>query len=201
MDLKFPKDKKMQDLYEQVSAIKPFEEIIPISQDQYFSDLCESIIGQQLSNKVADVIISRARILCNGEFTPEVILKISPEEFRKAGLSTAKTNYIKNLSTHWQNGDIKYEEFTILPDEEIIKELVQVKGIGRWTAEMFLIFSLGRPDVYSFGDLILRTGVIKYYGIRKVSQERIELIASKWSPNKTLASRTIWRAKDLGLFK
>lgn len=201
MDLEFPRDKKMQALYDKVSSLMPIEEIVPITRERYFSDLCESIIGQQLSNKVADVIISRARNLCGGIFTPMVILKIPPEEFRKVGLSTAKTNYIKNLSTHWQNGDIKYNDFENLSDEEIVTELIQVKGIGRWTAEMFLIFSLGRKDVYSFGDLILRTGVIKYYGIRKVSQERIEGIAKKWSPNKTLASRTIWRAKDLGLFK
>jgi DNA-3-methyladenine glycosylase II len=199
MDLKFPKDKIMQSLYEQVIAIKPIDSIIPIPEERYFSDLCESIIGQQLSNKVADVIISRAKVLCEGNFDPVIITKISVEEFRSVGLSNAKANYIKNLSNHWQNGDIKYSQFKDLSDEEIITELIQVKGIGRWTAEMFLIFSLGRMDVYSYGDLILRTGVIKYYKIRKVSQKRIEQIAQKWSPNRTLASRVLWRAKDLNI--
>lgn len=200
MNLKFPKDKQMQALYEKVTAESEIAEIVPISEDQYFSDLCESIVGQQLSNKVADVIIQRAKNLCGGKFTPEKILAVSIEDFRSVGLSNAKANYIKNLSTHWKNGDIKYHEFKNLEDEEIIKELIQVKGIGRWTAEMFLMFSLGRTDVYSYGDLILRTGVIKYYRLRKIDQKRIESISKKWSPNRTLASRVLWKARGMGIF-
>lgn len=199
-DIKFPKDKVMQALYETVITSSEIPEITPIKEEQYFSDLCESIIGQQLSNKVADVIIKRTKDLFGGKLTPESIIKMDHEQLRKVGLSNAKANYIKNLSQHWIDGKINYVHFNELTDEEIISELVQVKGIGRWTAEMFLMFSLGRTDIYSFGDLILRTGVIKHYRLRKIDQKRIEAMAKKWSPNRTLASRVLWKAKELGIF-
>lgn len=196
----FPKDKTMQSLYERVVSelgnIEPF----PTKEEKYyFSDLCESIIGQQLSVKVADVIIQRVKDHLGVKIlTVEIIKNADTEELRKLGNSYSKISYMKNLAEHWLNGSIKYNKFSELSDEEIINELVQVKGIGKWTAEMFLIFTLGRQDVFSAGDLILRNFITKNYRVgKKPKLSVLEKKSFKWKPYRTLASRTIWKALQL----
>lgn len=206
-DLIFPKDKKMQKFYELVIASSPLEEIKKRPKKYYFNDLAESIIGQQLSNKVADVIISRVRELAKEKFgvsgklvfQPEHFQELTVEDLRSKGLSASKVSYLKNLTTHWMDGSIKYQDFEILDDEEIIRELVQVKGIGRWTAEMFLIFTLGRKDVYSSGDLVLRNMLISLYNLRRKDHQHLQNFSKRWSPNRTLASRILWKLKDFNL--
>lgn len=203
----FQKDKKMQMLYELVEASSPLSDIKARSEKYYFNDLSESIIGQQLSNKVADVILERVKVLVRekfdeGEnliFQPEHFNNLSEEELRSKGLSASKINYLKNLASHWLDGSIKYDQFEHLDDAEIIRELIQVKGIGRWTAEMFLIFTLGRKDIYSSGDLVLRNMLISLYNLRRTDHEHLQNFAKRWSPNRTLASRLLWKAKDLNL--
>src|SRR5690606_3036206 len=161
----FKDDKVMQKLYNRV-----FKEIGDIPEPEmrkpeyYFSDLCESIISQQLSTKVADVITKRVKEYLNEDLlTPESILKTETEDLRKLGISYSKISYMKSLAEHWLDGSIKYKEFDKLSNEEIISELVKVKGIGQWTAEMFLMFTLNRPDVFSAGDLGLKTAIIRAY--------------------------------------
>lgn len=200
LEIMFPKDLKMQALYERVSNEVGEVVDFPVKDESfYFSDLCESIIGQQLSIKVADVIIKRVKDFLKTEnLIPEVIINADIEELRKLGNSYSKINYMKNLAEHWLNGSIRYSEFSTLSDNEIINQLVQVKGIGKWTAEMFLIFTLGRTDIFSAGDLILKNCVIKNFRVgKKPKIKDLESRAQKWKPNRTLASRVIWNSLNL----
>lgn len=159
----------------------------------YFYALCRSIVGQQLSNKVADVIWNRVLILLENKVEPEKILSLDDEEFRSKGVSYSKIKYIKNLSTAVINKEIHFNKFEEMTDEEIVKELTKVKGIGTWTAEMFLIFSLGREDVFSLGDAGLKNVIKAVYGFEKepTKSELIEII-DKWSPYRTYASLYLW---------
>ena len=159
----------------------------------YFLALCRSIVGQQLSNKVADVIWNRVLILLENEVEPEKILATEDEELRSKGVSYSKIKYIKNLSLAVVNKEIHFEKFDDMSDEEIIKELTKVKGIGTWTAEMFLIFSLGREDVFSLGDAGLKSVIKNLYEFEN-EPTKLELteISSRWSPYRTYASLYLW---------
>ncbi len=167
----------------------------------YFPSLVRSIIGQQLSVVVARTIWQRTETLC-GEVTPQVIACLDDGELKKIGLSGKKISYIKDLSQRVLNGEIDLNRFVSLPDNEIIDRLVKVKGIGRWTAEMFLIFSLGRPDVLSLGDLGLKRSIEWLYGLKKPPAERTMcMYAKKWVPYRTVASLYLWEVLNRGLIK
>lgn len=172
---------------------------IKIRGDSLFESLCSSIINQQLSNKAAAVIFVRFEALFKRErISPEKLSKISIEKIRSAGISYPKIKYLKDLSEKIISREVELEKFEKLPNEKIIEELILVKGIGRWTAEMFLMFALGREDVFSYGDLILRKSFQKLYGFKKEpSVEEVEKITQKWSPYKTYASRVLWRSYRL----
>ena len=135
----------------------------------YFESLADAIMSQQLSGKAADTIIKRFKALFpKVKFpSPKQVLAKTDIELRLVGVSGAKVSYLKNLAQAFENKSLDFKHIDKKTDEEIITMLVAVKGIGRWTAEMFLIFSLGRPDVFSFGDLGLRNAVKKVYGLRK----------------------------------
>lgn len=164
-----------------------------------FGDLCRSIINQQLSNKAAATIFQRFKDLFpKGEIAPKYLLKLKPEVLRKAGMSYPKINYLQDLAQKVSSGEVDLENIDKLSNEEVIEKLVSIKGIGRWTAEMFLMFALDREDLFSHGDLILRKSVIKLYNLgEKATQEEIELVVSKWSPYKSLACRILWRSSKL----
>lgn len=173
----------------------------PIQTDtpsEYFSHLCREIIRQQLSGKAADAIEKRfLALLPHQTYTPDHILAISHDKIRNAGLSHAKANYIHDLAKHVKNGHLHFEKFPTYSDEEIISELTLVKGIGQWTAEMFLIFAMGREDVFSYGDLGLKKGIMKIYKYKKIlSRKTIEKIVRKWTPYKSYVSRILWAALD-----
>ncbi len=173
---------------------------LPILQpNQYFTRLCDDIISQQLSGRAAATIFSRfIKLFKNEHINPQELVNIPHEKIREAGLSNAKANYVKNLAQHVIDGSLKLDRLTNLPDEEVITELTKVKGIGRWTAEMFLLFSLGRPDVFSHGDLGLRNGLKKIYGFkREPSKKKIEALIKKWSPYKSYASRILWKCLEI----
>lgn len=166
----------------------------------YFQSLVEEIISQQLSGRVADVITERfIGLFDNAPFpTPDSILARSDEELRKAGLSYQKISYIKNVSRAVSAGELDFKKFPALTDEEIIASLTQIKGIGRWTAEMFLMFTLGREDIFSYGDLGLKNAMQRIYGFRKhPSKKTAERISKKWHPHRTLACRYLWASLDL----
>jgi len=160
-----------------------------------YQSLVEAIITQQLSGKAADSISKRFREIYGRFPKPVDVLKTSDVKLRKAGLSGMKVKYIKDLSKRIDSKELKLGSLKNLTDEEIVEELTQVKGIGRWTAEMFLIFSLGRLDVLPVGDLGLRKGVQRLHSLSELPEgEEIERIAEKWRPYRTVATWYLWKS-------
>src|SRR5258708_2883907 len=172
------------------AVIKTFSfEVLQKNNDasSYFSKLCGAIIGQQLSGKVADVIEARFVTLLKKKVTPARVLKIPDEKLRGIGLSWAKVKYVKDLATKVASGEVDLESMPQLDDETVVVELTKVKGIGRWTAEMFLLFTLGREDIFSFGDLGLKKGFQKLYGA-EISLKEMTTIIESWSPYRSYGS-------------
>jgi len=181
--------------FEKVGKI---EEIRARVEDEYFVSLCREIINQQLSDKVASVIFERfLKLFPKRKVTPQLILKIKDEDIRKVGTSWSKVKYIKDLASKIQTKEVKLKKLKDMNNEEAIAELIKIKGIGRWTAEMFLMFSLGREDIFSHGDLGLKNGLKKLYKIENLTLEKAEEITSKWSPYKSYGSRILWDYMDL----
>lgn len=173
--------------------------IIPVlANNDPFSDLCNAIVCQQLSDKAGAAIWKRFEALFSKKtITPSLVLKKSVSDLRKSGISNSKACYIQNIAEVFVRDHLNKEKFLIQKDEEIIQELIRIKGVGRWTAEMFLIFSLGRPDVFSCGDLGLRKGVQKLYGLKNLPEEKQLLcLTKKWSPYRSYASLLLWKSLD-----
>jgi DNA-3-methyladenine glycosylase II len=161
-----------------------------------FMTLARAIVGQQISVKAAQSVWDRV-VACAGAVTPEAILLKSRPELRACGLSDRKVEYIADLAQHFVDGAIHVHRWDEMADEEIIAELVQVRGIGRWTAEMFLIFNLLRPDVLPLDDLGLQKGMrLSYFRGRKVSASRMEKLAEIWRPWRSVATWYLWRSLD-----
>lgn len=170
--------------------------IRPIKKSQYFRDLVEAIANQQLSGKAASTIFGRVKILCKTRISPEAILNLSDLDLRTAGLSFAKVKYIKDLASRVKSGVLDLDKLPNLTDEEIVKELVAVKGIGRWTAEMFLMFGLARPDVFPVDDLGIKKGFEKVTGRKWDKIKSARLAEKTWSPYRTVASWYLWRSME-----
>jgi DNA-3-methyladenine glycosylase II len=165
--------------------------------DPDFETLVRSIVYQQLSGRVASVIFGRLAKAAGGKLTPENILKLRPSRMRTLGLSGQKTAYIRDLARHTRGGSVVFEELPALPDAEVIERLTQVKGIGVWTAHMFLMFALRRTDVFPTGDLGIRNAIRKAYGMEELPQPaEMEAIAARWRPYCTVASWYLWRSLD-----
>lgn len=158
-----------------------------------FQSLATSIVGQQLSTAAANTIQKRVEALI-GEWTPEAILAHSHDELRATGLSNAKVRYLIDLSENMASGALDLDALQELDDEEVIAALRRVKGIGRWTAEMFLIFWLDRPDVFSMGDAGLRSAIAQRWGVDPRDDAAIRAISEHWAPYRSLASRMLWRS-------
>lgn len=162
----------------------------------HFRSLVSSIISQQLSTRVAEVIVGRLKSLYPRPFpSAQAILNTPNKKLRAIGLSYQKIAYIKNLASAVKEGEVDFKTLTKKSDEEIITELIKIKGIGLWTAEMFLIFSLSRPDVFSSGDLGLNKAVKKLYNIniKKHPKKTVKLLET-WKPFRSLASRLLWQS-------
>ena len=172
----------------------PAPVIGPVPEDKYFDSLVASIIGQQLSVKAAATIEGRVRDLV-GDLTPEAITNTSPEALRAAGLSHSKVAYVGHLADAFRDGSISPTALTVAPDADVISTLTTVRGVGVWTAEMFLIFGLGRPDVWSVGDLGLKKGVHALFG-QEVTP--LEVATTRWSPYRSLAAWYVWEHSDRG---
>lgn len=163
----------------------------------YFRALCREIIGQQLSGKAANAILKRFNALFDKEIVePETLLKIKDETLRNVGMSWAKVKYVKNIAKAYTQNTVQFNKLHKLSDKEITSQLSAIKGVGNWTAEMFLIFTLGREDVFSHGDLGLRKGFSKLYKIDKPTKVQIEKVTSKWKPYRTYGSITLWHTLD-----
>lgn len=188
--------KKDPILGEVIKKVPPFERTWG---KNYFLDLCESIVSQQLSVKAADTIWKRFLALFSTENpTPEQVISIDKEKMRECGISYQKISYIKDLAERTAASGILFEQFEIMTDEEIITELIKVKGIGVWTAEMFLMFTMNRPDIFSYGDLGIRRAIQRLYNLKKEpTQKKADQIAKKWKPYRTLACRYLWKSLDL----
>jgi len=161
--------------------------------------LVGSIIGQQLSTRAAATIRGRVASLGGDVFPgPEAILTIPDETLRSCGLSRAKLGYLRDLAVRWSAGEVKPEELYELPDEEVVQRLVLFRGVGRWTAEMVLIFSLERQDVLAVDDLGIRSAVQKAYGLpHRPDPETLRRIAQPWRPYRSIASLFLWRGLTL----
>lgn len=179
------------------SLVKRHGDIVWGSSASLFEDLVESIISQQLSGKAAKTIFGRFKDLYGNSFpTPKEILSTPHEKLRSVGLSNAKAKYVKSLSEFVDSGELILPELKNKNDEEVIAELTKVKGIGRWTAEMILIFSLRRPDVFSMGDLGLKKAVSNLYKVDIKDVKKIEIISRAWSPYRSLACRYLWKSLE-----
>ncbi len=174
------------------------EVIEPRKTKEYFHSLCYEIIGQQLAKNAARTIFGRFKNLFpNGKIIPEATLKLSEKTIRNAGASWSKASFVRDLARKVVDGDLNLKKINQLENAQVIEELTKVKGIGPWTAQMFLMFTLGREDIFSHGDLGLRRAVIRLYSLKKsASQSEIEKITKKWSPYRTYACRVLWQYSD-----
>lgn len=163
--------------------------------DMYARELFASIVSQQLSTKVADIIWARFAELVKTPEDPSTVKKFTVEQLRSVGLSNQKANYILAIAIGVTDGTVQLDHLDNLEDEAIIAELIQLKGVGRWTTEMFLIFTLARPDVFSVGDLGLRNAADKFYG-KKLKQEKLQKISESWSPHRSVVSLALWHSLD-----
>jgi DNA-3-methyladenine glycosylase II len=162
-----------------------------------FETLVRSIVYQQLSGRVASVIFGRLTAAVGGKLTPENVLKLRPARMRSLGLSTQKTAYIRDLARHTRDGRLVFNELLDLPDDDAIERLTQVKGIGVWTAHMFLMFALRRNDILPTGDLGIRNAMRQAYGLPELpGPAEMETMALRWRPYRTVASWYLWRSLE-----
>jgi len=165
--------------------------------DDHYGALVRAIVGQQLSVFAARAIYGRLTERFGGRPpTPQELVAQEPEELRAAaGLSRAKVGFLRSLAEHVLSGELELERLDRLPDDEVIAELVAVKGLGEWTAHMFLMFHLERPDVLAVGDLGIRRAIERAYGLDELpAPAEVERIGEAWRPFRTLACRYLWRS-------
>ena len=166
------------------------------SRPDAYEALVRAIVGQQLSTKAAGSIWEKLQGAFGGKTpSPAELLAADESTVRGAGLSRAKVGFLRDLATRIERGELDLERLSDLPDEDVTAALIEVHGIGRWTAEMFLIFNLGRPDVVSTGDLGIRRAVQIAYGLDELpAPAELERIAEPWRPHRTLACLYLWRS-------
>lgn len=190
----FPNDARLQAITEQIDlpTLSP--------QTDMYVVLLESIVSQQLSVKAADTIFKRFLGLFENNYpNPTTLLKFSLDELRAVGLSRQKASYLQAVAQFHQTKGMDYTTLKDKTDEEIIQYLTQIKGVGKWTVEMLLIFALQRPDVFAVDDLGIRQAITKLYGLQEAGKElsqKMLALAENWKPQRSLACRYLWRWKD-----
>ena len=165
----------------------------------YFQSLLRSIVFQQLSGKAAQTIYERLVSLIpkTSNLCPNEVLKLNKDEMRKAGLSFQKINYVKNLADYFENNSLQKNNVEKMTEEEISKELIQIKGIGQWTVDMFLMFTLNRADILPYKDLGIQKGIMKIFKMKNLpSKMEMENCSKKWRPYRTIACWYLWRIAD-----
>ena len=163
-----------------------------------FASLAEAIVYQQLHGKAAATIFKRLTDMSGLPLKPEGILKLSEEQMRAAGLSKQKLSYLRDLAAKAQSGEVQFAHLPEMSDEEVIKQLTKIKGIGVWTAHMFLMFSLRRANVLPTGDLGIQMAIRKHYRKRKLPKPaQMEKIAKCWEPYRSVACWYLWRSLDV----
>jgi DNA-3-methyladenine glycosylase II len=186
----------------QLAAIIPKIEIPEVdTHNDIYLDLLDSIVSQQLSVKAAGTIFQRfLEIFDDLNPTPHRILELDVEVLRGCGLSYQKAGYIKNIAAYWIDNQCIKKDWLALADDAIIAELTTIKGVGKWTVQMILMFRLNRLDVFPVDDLVIRQSMMRLYGVESKGKELIrELtqIAEAWRPYRTIACRYVWRFKDI----
>lgn len=179
------KDKKLGAFIDKTGIIE--REIIPDT----FKALISSIVAQQISGKAADTIWKRLNDLL-GDVIPENIVHTELSQIQACGMSNRKAEYIKGIADAAMSGQVDFNTLNTLPDEEIIKKLSSLRGVGVWTAEMLLIFSLCRPDVVSYNDLGIRRGMMNLYGLKELPKDKFERYRKRYSPYGSVASFYLW---------
>ena len=163
-----------------------------------FHSLAESILYQQLNGKAAMTIFNRFTAAAGDPLTPKGILRLSDDEMRAVGLSKQKTSYLRDLALKTRDGLMEFERLPELPEDEVIAHLTQVKGIGVWTAHMFLMFTLRRPDILPTGDYGIQAAIKKHYKKRKWPKPDVmQKIAKPWTPYRSIACWYLWRSLDI----
>lgn len=188
-------DPRMKYLIETIGEIK-----IQKENDPYLS-LVETIIGQMLSNKVADVLTTRLVVICGGQITPQTISGLTVPEMRAIGLSNAKSTYILNLTEAVTTGKINLGSLEILSDDEVMKALTSLHGIGSWSAKMHMIFVLCREDVLPFEDGAFLQAYTWLYDTKAVKPAEISTACEIWRPYSSIAARYLYKAQDMGMTK
>jgi len=166
--------------------------------NEYFVSLCKSIVGQQLSGKAARSIYLRFEALFpRKNITPKKLLTFTEHELRAAGMSYGKAKALRSVAEHVLNKKVSFSKINIRDDNEIRSMLIQIHGVGPWTIEMFLMFSIGREDIFSTKDLGLQKGIQKIYNLKeRPSEEQMEKLSKKWSPYRTYAALILWNVVD-----
>ncbi|HIK96115.1 MAG TPA: DNA-3-methyladenine glycosylase 2 family protein [Planctomycetes bacterium] len=166
-----------------------------------FDVLARSILSQQISVQAARTIRRRLqRLLPGGRLSATGIDRLSDDQLQSVGISLQKRGYLRNLTGHVLDGTVSFRRLARIPDEAVIAELTAVKGVGRWTAQMFLLSGLGRPDIFAPDDLGLKNAMRALYGLgAKPSTEQLEAIAENWAPYRSVASWYLWRSLDMPL--
>jgi len=186
-------------IIQHVGPVRPGRDPSRPGPEDHYGSLLRAIVGQQLSTKAARAIYARLLAHFGGDPPgPEQILAADPEKMRAAaGLSRAKVGFLRSLAEHALGGELELDRLHTLPDEEVIAELVAIKGLGVWSAHMFLIFHLRRPDVLAWGDLGIRRAAMLAYGLGELpSQDRLEALAEPWRPHRTTACMYLWRSLE-----
>ena len=190
----FAKDKKLSGI---INVLEPLQ---LVQRRKIYLRLCSSIMSQQLSTKVAAVIYKRFLDLYGGEPSAEQIADTPFETLRAIGLSNAKTHYVHNVARFVAEQQVDDEKLASMTDEEIIEHFTSIKGVGRWTVEMLLMFSLGREDVFAIDDLGIQNAMIRLYKLdrtnKKEFMQKMRRISDKWKPYRTYACLHLWQWKD-----
>ncbi len=190
------KDRIMAALVERVGVCQ-----IPQGSDP-FSDLVESMVYQQVTGKAAAAIFSKLLSETSGVLSPDRIMSLSHDQMKNAGLSRQKISYILDLSERVKSGALNLREISFKDDNTVIEELTEVKGIGIWTAQMFLIFTLGRLDVFPSGDLGIKRAMEKHYAIRgELTEKKMQRIALNWAPYRTIGTLMLWKSENTKLLQ
>ena len=163
-----------------------------------FSLLAKSILSQQISTQAARTIRRRLEgAMPNRRMTASAIRDLTDEEFQACGVSQQKRRYLRDLADHVVSERLSFRRLAVMTDEEVISALVQVKGVGRWTAQMFLLAGLGRPDIFASGDLGLQNGIVRLYNLKaRPTRNQLLAISAPWSPFRSIASWYLWRSLD-----
>lgn len=180
------KDAKLGNFMEEVGRIE--RETTP----DLFTSLTSSFISQQISGRAAESIFSRFEELCEGNISPEKVVSLDTMDIKSCGMSLKKAEYVQAAAQAFLSGELELDNIEELTDEEIIKKLTTLRGVGVWTVEMLLIFTLQRPNVLSYGDYGIKSGIMKLYNWKTVSKKRWDMLAKRYAPYASIASFYLW---------